>query len=106
MSHAQKALYEQQSATRQLEKKLDALQDIELHCKFLDAQLEEKDGYINELKNQAANASTQATELSKRAHRLELELTAAHTKLEVQQAMTMELRTYMGRQETMLEGSK
>jgi len=94
LSHAQKTLHEQQSTTRQLEKKLDTLLVIEQRCKTLDAQLSEKEAHIKELKSQATDASTQITELSKLAHRLELELTAAHTKLEVQQAMTMELRTY------------
>jgi chromosome segregation ATPase len=106
LSHAQKMLYDQQSSARQFEKKLDALQGIEQHCKNLEANLEEKDMYVNELKNQVANASTQATELSKLAHRLELELTVAHTKLEVQQTMTMELRTYMERQEMVAVGLK
>lgn len=99
LSHVQKRLYDQQSTSQQLEKKLEALQAIEQRCKTLDTQLSEKEAHIKELKSQAANASTQVTELSKLTHRLELELTAAHTKLEVQQAMTLELRAYMEHKE-------
>jgi len=104
LSHAQKMLYDQQSATRHIEQKLDTLQETEQRCKRLEAQLNEKNAYIQELKIQMDNDSRQTTELSKQAHHLELELTVANTKLETQQAMTMELRAYMERQETMTAG--
>jgi len=73
---------------------------IEQRCKILETQLGEKDTYIQELKIQMRDTAKQTVEISKQAHHLELELTAAHTKLEVQQAMAMELRAYMEHQKT------
>ena len=84
----------------------DTLQMAEQRCKTLVVQLGGKEAHIKKLESQAADASTKVTELSKLNHRLELELAAAQAKLEVQQAMTMELRSYMERQETMLPRQK
>jgi DNA repair exonuclease SbcCD ATPase subunit len=99
LSHAQKALYDQQSQSRQLQQKIEVLQSVEQRCKTLEVQLNEKDAVAKDLKSQAVDTSKQAAEFSKQVHRLELELTAACSKLEAQQTMTTELRAYMDRQE-------
>lgn len=106
LSHTQKMLYDQQSVMRQSEEKLDTLKTIEQRCKSLDAQVNEKNAYIQELKIQMDKTSRQAAELSKQAHHLELKLTAAHTRLEVQKTMMMELRAYIENQETMTTARK
>lgn len=98
LSHAQKSLYEQQSYSRQLAQKLEALQAIEQRCKTVEAQLEDKDAHIKELKGQVAGATKQVEELARQIHGLELTLATAQAKLEAQQAMSEQLRAFMGHQ--------
>lgn len=98
LSHAQKALYEQQSHQQQLGQKLEALQTIEQRCKLLETQISEKESLAMERKNQLDAALQQTTEFSKQVHGLELALAAANAKLEAQQSMTTELRAYLERQ--------
>lgn len=97
LSHAHKALYDQQSHGRQLEQKLESLQAVEQRCQLLEAQFQEKDAHAEQLKVAAAEALKQAADTSARMHALELELATAHAKLETQQTMAEELRAYMKR---------
>ncbi|CAM5367406.1 DNA-binding protein [Eoetvoesiella caeni] len=99
LSHAQKALYDQQSHGRQLEQKLESLQTVEQRCQLLEAQFQEKDSHAEQIKVAAAEALKQAADTSVRMHALELELATAHAKLETQQSMAEELRAYMKRQD-------
>lgn len=99
LSHAKKALYDQQSHGRQLEQKLESLQAVEQRCQLLEAQVQEKDAHAGQLKVAAAEALKQAADTSARVHALELELATAHARLETQQTMTEELRAYMKRQD-------
>jgi chromosome segregation ATPase len=98
LSHAQKSLYEQQSHSRQLTQKLETLQAIELRCKTVEAQLQDKDAQLKEFKGQASVAAKQAEELARQIHGLELTLATAQAKLEAQQAMSEQLRTFMEHQ--------
>ena len=90
LSHAQKSLYDQQSHSRQLEQKLGTLQAVEQRCQLMETQLQEKDVHVDQLKTESADSA-------KRNHSLELELAAAHAKLQAQQTMAEELRSYMKR---------
>lgn len=96
LSHTQKALYEQQSYSRQLTQKLDALQAIEQRSKTAEAQLEDKDVDIKELKGQVADATKLVEEGVKQIHGLELTLAAARAQLEAQEAMIEQLRAFYG----------
>ena len=95
LSHAQKMIYDQQANRRQLEQKLEALQAVEQHGKLLEAQLNEKDAHVKEIKSQAADESKRAAEFSKQAQGLAVELAAVRATLEAQQTMAAELRKYM-----------
>ncbi|MDE2430908.1 MAG: DNA-binding protein, partial [Burkholderiales bacterium] len=106
LSHAQKALYDQQSHGRQLEQKLESLQAVEQRCQLLEAQFQEKDAHAEQLKVAAAEALKQAADTSARMHALELELATAHAKLETQQTMAEELRAYMKRQDVPLANAR
>lgn len=99
LSHAQKALYDQQSHGRQLEQKLESLQAVEQRCRLLETQVQEKDAHAGQRKVAAAEALKQAADTSARMHALELELATAQAKLETQQTMAEELRAYMKRQD-------
>lgn len=99
LSHAQKALYDQQAQGRQLQQKLEALQGAEQRSAMLEMRIQEKDANIKECKIQAADAAKEVAKFSEQVHRLEVELAAAHAKLAAQQIMTDELRNYMVRQQ-------
>ncbi|RBA23557.1 DNA-binding protein [Herminiimonas fonticola] len=106
LSHAQKALYDQQSHGRQLEQKLESLQAVEQRCQLLEAQFQEKDAHAEQLKVAAGEALKQAADTSARMHALELELATALAKLETQQTMAEELRAYMNRQDAPLANAR
>lgn len=91
LSHAQKALYEQQARGRQLEQKLEAIQVAEHQGKAVAARLAEKE-FQAQAQLDASNVKTE--ELVSQVRDLELALAAADAKLAAQQEVTMGLRAY------------
>jgi len=95
LSHAQNALYDQQSRNRQLEQKLEALQAIEQHAKAVEARLADKENQTRAQKLELGAAIAKADELISQVRNLELALATADAKLAAQQGVVGELRTYL-----------
>ena len=66
LSHAHKALYDQQTQGRQLEQKIAALQAVEQRATMLEAQAEDKEAQIRALKTQLEVAAAKAEDWSTR----------------------------------------
>lgn len=95
LSHAQKALYDQQNHGRQLEQKLTALHTAEQRCNMLERQAADREAQVHDLKAQLAEATSQVAVLNSRIHDLQLALASAQARLEAQQTITAELHTYL-----------
>ncbi len=95
LSHAQKALYDQQRHGRQLEQQLTALQAVEQRCNMLEKQAADREAQVHDLKAQFADATRQVAALNSQIHDLQLALAAAQARLEAQQTITAELHTYL-----------
>ncbi len=88
LSHAHKAQREQDDRIRQLEKRIETLQPFEERCRLLEVQTAQQDTLVCNLRSQLADAG-------KDMHRLHIDSAAAAAKLETQQAVTAELRSYL-----------
>jgi chromosome segregation ATPase len=95
LSHAKKALYDEQSHRQQLEHKLQATQATEQRCTALESQLADKIAQIHALQEQRDVMAANAEKLSGQVHDLQLALAAANAKLETQQGIVTELRSYL-----------
>lgn len=102
LSHAKKALYDEQTNARRVAQKLESLQAVEQRSKMLEMQVADKDTLVGNLKNQLAEISKQAGSLSAQVHDLQLELAGAQAKLEAQQSITDELHAYLRSKEESL----
>jgi len=95
LSHAQSNLYEQQTRSRQLEKKLETLQAIELRAKAVEARFAEREQLVLDQREQLHALIANAAEQSKQVRDLELALAASNAKLSAQQVLVAEIRNYM-----------
>jgi len=95
LSHAQKALYEQQSHGRQLEQKNEALRSTEQYGKTLVAQLVDKEAQLRTLRSQLSDAAAKVDMLFSQVRDLELALATADAKFAAQQEIAADLRAYM-----------
>jgi len=95
LSHAHKALYDQQSSHRQLEQKIEALQVVEQHGKTLAAQLADKVTQMQALQSQLNDAAAKVDVSAGQVRDLELALAAANAKSASQQDVVTELRVYL-----------
>lgn len=96
LSHAQKALHDEQSRAHQLAQRLEQLPVAEQRCKALERDVADKDALATGLKGQLEQATQRAAALDEKTHALELALAAAQAKVEAQHALGEELRAYMG----------
>lgn len=85
LSHAHKALYDQQSSHRQLEQKIEALRTVEQHGKTLTVQIADREAQVQTLKSQLTDAAAKAGVLASQVRDLELALAAAQAKSASQQ---------------------
>lgn len=97
LSHAQKSVREQESQLRQLEAKAESLQVAEERNRALQEQLAARDMEDAQRRIQLDNARRQIAELSQKLHAAEIELAATHAKLEAQQAVNLDLKTYLNK---------
>jgi chromosome segregation ATPase len=103
LSHTRKSLHDEQANSRQLAQRLEALQDAEQRARVLEVQLTEKTVLSDRLTEQLAIATAQAGEFSQQIRELELSLATIQAKLEAQQALNDELRSYLKQQQNRIE---
>ena len=85
LSYTQENLRQQQAENRGFEQKLLELERAEQQSKALEGQIAAKDAQAADLTTRLSETSKQLENLNAQVRSLELELTAAHAKLEVQQ---------------------
>lgn len=95
LTHAQKALYDEQANGRRLAQRLEALQAMEQRAAMLEAQLGERAEQAQLLRDQVVAATEKAENMASRARDLELALVQSQAKVEAQQGITAELRAYL-----------
>ncbi len=95
LSHAQKAHRDQEFHLRQLEQRMTAIPALEERAKALEAKLTEHDKTSGESTSQLTDAHARIAALGEQVHQLQIELAASQAKLEAQQAIGAELRTYL-----------
>lgn len=100
ISHAQQALYEQQTRARQTEQKLELLHTIEQRNKQLESQVDEKDVHLGNMRTQIADLTTQISSTTEQLHQRQIELAILQAKLETHEALSSELRSYLDREAT------
>jgi DNA repair exonuclease SbcCD ATPase subunit len=105
LSHAQKALYDQQTHSRRLEQKLESLHGMEQRAAMLEARLADKDAQAGLLQEQLTKTTANAGALSDQVRNLELTLAAAQAKHASQQEIVTELRAYLDTRQQGFEGS-
>lgn len=103
LSHARKGLIDSQTHERQHQQKLETLLTVEQRCKALEEQLVERASRIAELTCQVSAAALESSELAKRLHLLDVDLSAARATIEAYQTTLIELRAYRERREALDE---
>ncbi|MFZ6776275.1 hypothetical protein ACO0LD_05535 [Undibacterium sp. Ji83W] len=91
LSQAQKSLYEEKNQSRKTQTELDAQRAIAQRAEQMDTQLIEKTARITDLQEQHAEALTLETQIST----LQLELAKCVAKLDTQQLMVAEFKTFL-----------
>ncbi len=95
ISHAQQALYEQQTRARQMEQKLELLHTVEQRNKLLESQVDEKDIHLGGMRAQIADLTTQISSTTEQLHQRQIEIAKLQAKLEMHEALSTELRSYL-----------
>lgn len=95
LSHAQKMLYDQQTAGRQLEQKLETQQSVQQRSNMLEVQMAEQAAHSQMMKEQLSQEVAKSDRLSRDSRDLELALAATQAKLEAQDGMMADLRNYL-----------
>jgi chromosome segregation ATPase len=90
--------YEQQTRVRQVEQKLEQLHAVEQRNKLLAAQIDEKDTRIQDLQAQIGDLTQQASVFTEQLHQRQMELVSLQAKLDTHTALSIELRSYLGRE--------
>lgn len=98
LSHARKALHDEQANGRELVRRLQTLQETEQRARVVEIQLAEKTALSARLAEQISAVTGQAEESSRRIRELELSLATAQAKQEAQQTLNDELRSYLKHQ--------
>lgn len=98
LSHAQHALYEQQTRVRQVEQKLEQLSALEHRNRSLETQIDEKDAILDEMRTQTTDLAHQVAVVTQQLHERQLELAALQAKLDTHTALSTELRIYLDRE--------
>ncbi len=95
LSHAQNALYEQQTRGRQLEQKLEALSAAERQAQTAEAKLSHREAQLQDQKEQLDESKLKVQGLEAKVRELEMVLAAGQAKLTAQQEVMVELRAYL-----------
>lgn len=95
LSHAQKALYDQQSHGRKVEQELAALQDAANQARTLAIELASAESQLHRLREQLDAAAAESAGLSNQVRDLELALAASDAKFLAQQEIVTEVRAYL-----------
>ncbi|WP_151639304.1 DNA-binding protein [Noviherbaspirillum aerium] len=103
LSHSRKSLHDEQTNSRQLAQRLESLQDAEQRARVLEVQLAEKTVLSDRLTEQLAAAAAQAEAFSRQVRELELSLATTQARMEAQQALNEELRSYLKQQQKRTE---
>lgn len=96
LSHAQKALYDEQTSSRRMAHKIEELQAVSQRVVDLDRQMQERDLESNMLKRELATSIEKNENLNNQVRAMELALAQAQAKIEVQERFMSELRVYLG----------
>ena len=105
LSHAQKALYDQQSHGRKVEQELAALQDAANQARTLAIELASKESQLHLLREQLDAAAAESGGLSNQVRDLELALAVSDAKLLAQQEIVTEVRAYLHDREQAVQSS-
>ncbi|MBF8179782.1 DNA-binding protein [Herminiimonas contaminans] len=97
LSHAQQALYEQQTRVRQFEQKLEQLQSVDQSNRLLKEQIGEKDAQLREMRTQLADAVQQVSVVTGQLNQHQIELVTLQAKLDTHQMLSSELKSYLDR---------
>jgi len=100
LSHAQQALYEQQTRVRQIEQKLEQLHAVEQRNTLLAAQIDEKDVRIQEMQAQVGDLTQKVSASTEQLHQRQMELATLQAKLDTHTALSTELRSFLDRDAT------
>lgn len=95
LSQAQKSLYEEKNQSRKAQNDLDAQRSIAQRATQLEAQITEKTALITDLQKQHADSLAQNKALDTHVSSLQLELATASAKLDAQQRMMDEFKTFL-----------
>ena len=95
LSQAQKSLYEEKNQSRKTQTELDAQRAIAQRAAQMETQLIEKTARITDLQEQHADAFTQNKALETQISSLQLELAKSAAKLDAQQLMMAEFKTFL-----------
>jgi len=95
VSQAQKSLYEEKNQSRKTQNDLDAQRAIAQRVAQLEAQLIEKTARVTDLQEQHADALAKNKALGTQINSLQLELATTSAKLEAQQRMMDEFKTFL-----------
>ncbi len=95
LSQAQKSLYEEKNQSRKAQNDLDAQRSIAQRATQLEAQITEKTALITDLQKQHADSLAQNKALDTHVSSLQLELATTSAKLDAQQRMMDEFKTFL-----------
>lgn len=95
LSHAKQSLYEQLTQGRKLEEKIDTLQSLHTHASDTERQLASKIAEAELLTEQLVAAKDQIEPIRTQVRDLELSLAQANAKLQAQEQIGEQLRTYL-----------
>lgn len=95
LTQAQKSLYEEKNQSRKTQTELEAQRAIAQRTAQLEAQLIEKNARIADLEGLNTDALAQNKELSTQVSSLQLELATTGAKLDAQQLMMDEFKTFL-----------
>jgi HD-GYP domain-containing protein (c-di-GMP phosphodiesterase class II) len=98
LSHTRKSLHDEQAHSRQLAQRMESLQDAEQRAWVLEVQLAEKTVLSDRLTEQLARETAQAEAFSRQVRDRELSLASTQARMEAQQALNEELRSYLKQQ--------
>jgi len=99
LSHAQKALYDEQSHGRQLTRQLAALQSAAQSAQVIAVQLADRDAQVITLKERMVAETGNLELASSRIRELELAMAATQATLEAQRELVAELRAHLSTQD-------
>jgi chromosome segregation ATPase len=95
LSHTKQGLYEQLTQNRKLEQKIDTLQSLHVNASDTERQLASKIAEVEVLAGQLREANDQMAPVKAQVRELELLLAQANAKLQAQEQIGEQLRTYL-----------